>query len=154
MSLTLRSEEIRDQIFYKLLRQMVVNKVMPRKYPGLCCFSGIMGGLGRRGTRKVASKFPGMLQNLEHHLCVRGGSPDGLFFCGSSPCYADVALFDCIDATCGLACIDEKSVLSGCPKLAVFLEKMRTLPSLQAYLAQRPKNMDALFAEKYIRGEL
>jgi len=149
LALTLRAEEIRNKVFYGCFKPLIVDKVLKMKLgacASVCCCLKSCFGTSDSKLRKTASLLPPMVQNLEANLRTNGGS--GVYFCGDSVCYADIAIFEVLLGCFGFNCFDENSLLSNCPKLRTFMSKMREQPTLQNYLAKRPANIPEFFAEK------
>lgn len=62
------------------------------------------------------------------------GGP-GAFFVAETPTWADVAVFDGLDAVSLL----RPSALDAAPELQAFVDRMRAIPAIGRYLAERPE---------------
>jgi glutathione S-transferase len=117
MSLVLGSEELRNQVFYKLLIPMIVRTILAKKLG--CCGSMIAccfccGTFKTTGTGEHIQKFREKIVYFEAALRTNGG---GDFFFGSTVCYADIALYDCISSILAMDCFDTDEELSKLPEV-------------------------------------
>jgi len=143
LTLTLGAEEFRNAIFYRLLLPSVVSKALQVRFWGLLCWLAPIV-LWWNGAYKVArTDLPEKLAYFEAQLPeTRSG-----FFCGSSVCYADVAVFDAVRETLAMPVVDSGRIFKAFPKMASFLERMETIPQLSNYLSKRGFAFDVLLQQ-------
>lgn len=139
LSLTLFSEEIRINVFYKLLIPAVVCAFLRRKFCGILCCCAFLVNLVFR-TSKVRRSLRPKLELLESALRGSGGD----YFCGSALCYADVALVDCVRESLAMPGFNRAEELRDFPKLAAFLSRMENHPELQGYFVERGPAVEAV----------
>jgi glutathione S-transferase len=72
------------------------------------------------------------LPSFDGLLALHGA---GGFFLGSTPCHADLAVWDVLDA---VTTYIPGATLDGHPRLSAFCDAVRALPPVAAYLARRP----------------
>lgn len=133
LALTLGSEDLRDTTFYKLLIPGIVCKALTIRFYGLfCCLIPIIRWWF--GTSNVSSRIlPAKLAYFENQLSDNNTD----YFCGQSPTYADVAIFDCVRETLAIPLVDSERIYSQCPKLKAFISRMGDIPSLKGYIEER-----------------
>mmetsp|Transcript_19692 Transcript_19692/g.51599 ORF Transcript_19692/g.51599 Transcript_19692/m.51599 type:complete len:270 (-) Transcript_19692:575-1384(-) len=141
LSLTMGSEDVRNKVWYKLMVPSVLYYVLGKKFGGLLCFLRPVVSWWF-GNKKVAATLPKHLAHFENHLAKRGSD----YFVGSQPCYADIAIFDCIRETLALPAISREGVLLACPKLNAWLGRMEDNASLKAHLVERGHAINVIAA--------
>jgi hypothetical protein len=117
MSLMLGSEELRNQVFYKLMLPMIVKKILAKKLG--CCGTMVAScfcctSFKTTGTNEHVQTFQKKMPFFEAALRNNGG---GFFFCGTTVCYADIALYDCIKSILAMDCINTEAELASLPKV-------------------------------------
>ena len=155
LALTLGAEELRNAVFYKLLIPAVAGEILRRRCCGLFCWlrwpinaafgvGGVVRSLAGRLALFEAALRDGRAQRR------RAAAPDGdedggggaagsvAFLCGEAPCYADVAVFDCVREIVELpGVVDRAAALAPFPLLAALVTHLEATPELAGYLAER-----------------
>merc|ERR1712046_296413 len=85
LSLTLGSEDCRNNVWYKLMVPSIIHAALGRKWGGLLQWLRPVVAWWF-GVRNVVAGFPKHLRFFENHLAVR----ETEYFIGSKPCYADI----------------------------------------------------------------
>jgi glutathione S-transferase len=102
-------------------------------------------------TDTWANNYKVFFDNLPRHLGTLSTMlGQKFFFCGQSPNHGDFAIFHVLDACVTMRpyCINDY------PSLLNFMERIRSFPSIRAYLENRPPAQEVGLCGSYIQREI
>lgn len=112
MQQCLLAQSLMNQVFYPLLKPMVVQHILRTELAGsLRCLTGSLGG--KHGPEPAAL--------LAETLPTLEAAIDGPYLLGANMCYADVSVFAVLRECLDYECFDETVLLMPYPKLAALM---------------------------------
>lgn len=102
-------------------------------------------------TETWSNNYRNFFENLPRHLYTLSAMlADKFFFCGQTPNHGDFAIFHILEACVTMRpnCIDEY------PALINFMERIRSIPAVRAYLDNRPPAQEVGLCGSYIQREI
>lgn len=109
----LLAQEVMNEVFYGLLKPMVVNEIAG----WMAC---IINGLGSAYLEKPADKLNEALAKMEATLQSSGGP----YILGATACYADISIFASLSEVLAYKCFNKSELLSAHPKLSALLDNV------------------------------
>ncbi|KAL1499345.1 hypothetical protein AB1Y20_011552 [Prymnesium parvum] len=121
MKLTLLAQALLNQVFYALLKPMVVRAIFERGLgERLGCVASLLNGRQATFLEKPRSKLARALPELEGALEASGGP----YLCGAALTYADAAVFHVLNEVLAFKCFDKEELLKPYPLLCAFVSEL------------------------------
>mmetsp|Transcript_14779 Transcript_14779/g.28626 ORF Transcript_14779/g.28626 Transcript_14779/m.28626 type:complete len:281 (-) Transcript_14779:91-933(-) len=111
MEMCLLAQEVMNEVFYGLLKQMCVKKIA-----GFA--ARLINGEESAYLKKPTTKLNEALAKIEASLRASGGP----CILGAKPCYADVSIFAILNEVLAYSCFNKSALLSAHPNLAALLD--------------------------------
>ena len=151
MTVCLMAQSVLNDVFYPLLKPMVVRQIFASEFCGaLWWVRRLIVGPERAYLPKPSAALSRALAAAEAAIATSGGP----WVCGSELSYADVALFAVLDEVLAFDCFHEDALLAAHPLVASLMAALRDRTS--DYVQQRVREHQlgyrstiALFAAKF-----